>query len=662
MFHTLVKTNRPSMMVAAAWATAALLLAAGPTLVEAATIGNLVYVDTDGNGFYDAASGETGLGGVTIQLYKTGADGVPGGDDDVYVTQTASSATGEYSFPGLAVDNYYLVFTAPPGRIFTLYQQAGDPARDNDADRNGRTATIAVADVSTFYDQIDCGLVSPSSVGNRIFVDSDADGIQDTGEPGLAGVTVRLFDVTPTQTDVVMSQSDGTYLFQNVLHGTQHIEIDLPATYFFSPQDQGADDTADSDVNAGGVSANFVLTVGQSDMTRDAGLYKKAQVSGRIFRDQDGDGLRDTGDGDISATGTATVGLYTVGADGQVGTGDDVQQGANQVTSNTYSFTDLVPGWYYLQIAPPAPLVIVVKDRGDDDTVDSDFNTTGRTEPFQLTSGENDNTIDCGLAVLSGIGDFVFFDANGNGIQDGGETGVANALIFLYQPGPNGVAGDADDDLYGTAQTDAAGWYRFNVVPGNYFLEFHPPNGYSLTLADQGSDDAKDSDAEPVTRLTAIFALTATANDLTRDAGLVADADGDGTPDSADLCPDDPSKTEPGVCGCGKSDADSDGDGIVNCQDNCPRDYNPSQSDADGDGVGDACEFRGTTAEEEEAAVAGLPDLPRDADTTQADETATTDLLTELGPGCGACGTISLVGYLLSVASYGTFLVLRRRR
>jgi len=39
------------------------------------------------------------------------------------------------------------------------------------------------------------------------------------------------------------------------------------------------------------------------------------------------------------------------------------------------------------------------------------------------------------------------------------------------------------------------------------------------------------------------------------------DTDGDGTNDCEDLCPDDPAKTHPGICGCGLPDHDLDGDG-----------------------------------------------------------------------------------------------------
>ncbi len=39
-----------------------------------------------------------------------------------------------------------------------------------------------------------------------------------------------------------------------------------------------------------------------------------------------------------------------------------------------------------------------------------------------------------------------------------------------------------------------------------------------------------------------------------------------------DDCPDDPLKTEPGVCDCGVADSDSDGDLTMDCEDDCPTD------------------------------------------------------------------------------------------
>jgi hypothetical protein len=75
-----------------------------------------------------------------------------------------------------------------------------------------------------------------------------------------------------------------------------------------------------------------------------------------------------------------------------------------------------------------------------------------------------------------------------------------------------------------------------------------------------------------------------------QDCGPATDSDGDGTADCIDECPNDPNKTQTGICGCGVADADSDNDGIKDCNDNCPTVANLDQQDSDGDGIGDVCQ------------------------------------------------------------------------
>jgi hypothetical protein len=72
---------------------------------------------------------------------------------------------------------------------------------------------------------------------------------------------------------------------------------------------------------------------------------------------------------------------------------------------------------------------------------------------------------------------------------------------------------------------------------------------------------------------------------------------------AVDNCPDDPNKTEPGICGCGVADTDSDGDGTPDCNDPCPNDTNKTEpgrcgcgiadTDTDGDGILDCFENAG---------------------------------------------------------------------
>jgi len=65
------------------------------------------------------------------------------------------------------------------------------------------------------------------------------------------------------------------------------------------------------------------------------------------------------------------------------------------------------------------------------------------------------------------------------------------------------------------------------------------------------------------------------------------DTDSDGTPDCVDLCPQDPQKTGPGDCGCGVPDIDTDSDGTADCVDQCPQDPQKTEPGICGCGTSD---------------------------------------------------------------------------
>jgi len=83
----------------------------------------------------------------------------------------------------------------------------------------------------------------------------------------------------------------------------------------------------------------------------------------------------------------------------------------------------------------------------------------------------------------------------------------------------------------------------------------------------------------------------ADANGTAAGAACEGDVDGDMVDGQCgDACPDDPNKTQQGVCGCGIPDTDTDLDGVADCNDNCDNVQNPGQEDSDMDGAGDACD------------------------------------------------------------------------
>ena len=86
------------------------------------------------------------------------------------------------------------------------------------------------------------------------------------------------------------------------------------------------------------------------------------------------------------------------------------------------------------------------------------------------------------------------FDANGNGVQDAGEAGIANVAVLLLT---------STGTLHAVTQTDASGRYSFNSLdhslrPGEtYVMSVRTSQDVLATLqgtvAGAGGDSARDS-------------------------------------------------------------------------------------------------------------------------------------------------------------------------
>ncbi len=114
------------------------------------------------------------------------------------------------------------------------------------------------------------------------------------------------------------------------------------------------------------------------------------------------------------------------------------------------------------------------------------------------------------------IGDFVWLDNNRNGIQDPGEPGIPGVKVI--------VTGTTEDANYSdTTFTNGNGIYLFSVPPpGNYKVTFVLPAGSTLipTIQNAGTDDTKDSDADPVMLMTQVIFVERGDTNLTLDAGF----------------------------------------------------------------------------------------------------------------------------------------------
>ncbi len=544
-------------------------------IIQPGSVGDTVFLDNDGDGI--RAPGELGVSGVRVTLTAGGTDGLISTTVDNSTTTITTDSSGNYSFTGLTPGVEYQVSfdNLPANHQFTQANVGSDETVDSDADSSGITPVVTLTSGEN-NQTIAAGIYQPTALGDRVFLDSDGDGLQDSGELGVSGVRVTLTDggtdgiistTVDNTTATITTDADGNYSFTGLTPGVEYqVSFDnLPANHQFTTADVGSDETVDSDADSSGVTPIVTLSSGENNQTIAAGIYQPTALGDKVFLDSDGDGIQDSGESGVSRV---RVTLTDGGADGLISTtGDNSTATTTTDSSGNYSFTGLTPGVEY-QVSfdnLPANYQFTTADVGSDETVDSDADSSGVTPVVTLTSGENNQTIAAGIYQPTALGDRVFLDSDGDGLQDSGELGVSGVRVTLTAGGADGIISTTVDNTTATTTTDSSGNYSFTgLTPGvEYQVSFdNLPANHQFTTPDVGSDETVDSDADS-SGVTPIVTLTSGENNQTIAAGIYQptalgdkvflDSDGDGLQDSGEL----------GVSGVRVTLTDGGADGII---------------------------------------------------------------------------------------------------
>lgn len=381
-------------------------------------IGNLAFVDVNGDGDYDAGT-DTLLPGATVQLFASdgvteipvGVDGILGTADDA-VGGVTTDAFGVYNFSGLPQGDYIIRATPPTGYTSTVdTSNSADTANpDINADNNDNGIGLAGGQVSsgilsmipgevlpniavdnttgrTTDLTVDFGFVAAYSLGNRVWFDTDNNSTRDAGELGVPGVVVELYSASggpvlaTTTTD-----ANGYYRFDNLVAGDYIVR--LPADNF----------------TVGGASDALVGYWSSGTSRLSNGTLTETAAP-------DADGVPS----DVDDNGT-------------------LQAGAVDSLPVT-----LGPGSTEPTLEPDAPLGQGAVDNRADMTVDFGF--------YTMT-----------------LGNQVWGDINDNGLLDGGEIGINGVTVNL-------LSGDGTT-VIATTTTTGNGDYSFTGLPaGDYIVQ-----------------------------------------------------------------------------------------------------------------------------------------------------------------------------------------------
>ncbi len=477
---------------------------------QPATLTGSVWFDTNGNGTIEA--GEPPMEGIAVQLV---------GDVNGVISSTLTTALGAYSFGSLDPTglpggdaSYQLCFDLPGSFAFTV--KGANPATDNNSDVNhsgpdaGCTDPITLGSSQT-VEVYDAGYVGTLTIGDLVWSDLNADGLQDPGEPGLGGVTVTVAISTTginasnptlvfTTTTTASTDLAPNYQLSGLPPASGWVlqSVVAPLGYVPAPVDQGGDDTIDSDPPGA-----YPVALPPSTADLDVGFVQTTAVGDLVWLDLNGNGTYEAG----VDRGLPGVTVELLSGDTVI---DTTTTSGPIGPSGLYSFDDLAPGDYRVRFTAPGGYTFV-NDGAGSPTVDNDNDARldGTTAVFTLSGGQALNSIDAGLRGTASISGLVWVDTNSNSLRDPADTGRLGGVQVTLTLTPT-LAG-APTAVFSTT-TAADGSYRFDGLgAGSAAVRFTTPTGYQPVTPNAGNDTL-DSDG-PLATLTLLPGATITTLD-----------------------------------------------------------------------------------------------------------------------------------------------------
>jgi uncharacterized delta-60 repeat protein len=344
-------------------------------------------------------------------------------------------------------------FTATPSHTYT---KSGTytltlTADDGDGGISTDTATINVFNIiANMFQDTDGGgtkgTSEPVFPGRTVWVDLNDNGIQDTSEPES------------------VTDANGDAFFAGLAAGTYKIRAQVPAGWQLS--------FADANFRGDYATATITATAG---VKVSVGLTQRSIITGTVFNDANGNGVRDAGEVGISGQGIDIVLLPSIPING----------GFSPV-GGSYTIRGLTAGDYLMGVRPPSGWVQTLPAAKSSLIVSPG-------------SAQTIGNIDFGLrqvAAATAKG-FVFEDIDGDGANGSGDRAYypANspspAPVYL-DVNNNGVR-DLIEPFVSISSTDStwtmpqlpAGTYTFRFIPRPGWVQTFPANngGQTVTLA-----------------------------------------------------------------------------------------------------------------------------------------------------------------------------------
>ena len=304
-------------------------------------------------------------------------------------------------------------------------------------------------------------------LGGLVWNDIDDNNAQNGMEPWLAGA--ELF-VRRAGDDGTLNTADDVILPDATVDATGRYTVEnLPADDYLLTFD-----VLSVPVGLEPISGNdrMTVTLGASEVRSDLDIpltyIGKAAVGNYVWEDENGNGdFSDTGEGEFDGgiDGVTMTLWLEMNDDGVLDPADDLLLDITMTDDDLSTAGTTESGWYSFDVAAETGLSFWVA------VDDANFNAGEALDGYTQTNGSDnrsllaalatagDDTVDFGYAQTGSIGDFVWYDTDGNGEQETGEPGIPSVVVSLT----------LSSGVVITEETDANGLYSFdNRLPDDY--------------------------------------------------------------------------------------------------------------------------------------------------------------------------------------------------
>lgn len=466
-------------------------------VVGVGTISGMIWEDSAYNG--KAGKDERRIAGAQIELIdaKNGA----------VVSSAFSNEDGAYIIDFVRVGEYCLKVSLPDGMIFT--REGESAIADVDA-TTGKTANFAF-EMGEHLEEIDFGAIAPAKVSGSLYVDEDESGTHGAMDTGLRGAVVTMMQggtvVATCETDV-----NGEYALDTMRPGTYRIRMTLPEETLFVEDVHLKLESPDA---LEGETGEFEVTMGQQLRAEDVGTVRTGAIRGSSWADDDADGKKDSLEKPLIGT------MAELLAFDEQGSGVVIAQ--TQVDAEgRYSFDMLRSGVYAVRFTLPEGMLFADQSgEAEGSSVTVVPGNIGMTDFITMGMGEKRLTVNIGGILPGAIGDTVWLDRDGNGLQDYREELLPGVTLSLMRVERDGSAHEAARTV-----SDQYGYYRFEELrPGTYVVRVQIEPGDTLTFNFGEPLGEIDSDIDPETAESAEILLHSGENLRNIDVGFTEKAE-----------------------------------------------------------------------------------------------------------------------------------------